>query len=618
MRNKTRKHNLFILGIAFSCLLSAIFIAQTTFATDIPSSKVKQVGSFKANNYGIQGGTITEKYYIFADSNSHGDTNGSTTLRFIDRKTKKEAKADSSLIGQNFKHSSSVHYDWGTGYGQVADAGSGSWWCFDVNNRKQVSDDKCKNGFIRSGGLSHGSNETYRQGWTKYGDHYFRAYGNESLGANIEVYDKDRNFLENFVVPLSATDVCEIEDVAVDGSEGVLYMLCDDKAKGHHAGYYKIDKSVFSKYISPSSSSSGGGVDIFGNNVYNPEDDNVEIRDESYSTEAPVDTYDGIVDTNFFGSIKDESGCGVYTTLTFVINMITAGIGVAAVIGITICGITYMTSKGDVARTTKAKRRIYEIIIGLVAYAVVYALLYFLTPEFNPELKVCKALTEEEIVQIQTENAKRVKEEQEKNRLADEKRREAALAADSAARRKGKGQSSESCMKNAAKVVRDQICSLPTVGERISKTANIFASSKTTYQQAMKEIGAFGYGGSYGQTVGSSCDTFVYTTIRASGVDPSFPINSKNDSANSAIIYNYLKNHPAKWSQVTVPSEGDIMVKPKPSANEMGHVSLVIKNSKGKLVTAEASNPSTFPYVSSKLATPGSDLYRYVFHFVGK
>ena len=379
------------------------------------------MGSFPAERYGIQGGTITEKYYIFADKDS--GSYGYTTIRFFDRKTKKEVRPDDSLIRKSFLHASNIHYEWGSGYAQVADAGTGNWWCFSTNSRKIVSDDKCGS-FLRSGGLNHGSEAYWRQGWTKYGDHYFRAYGNEhGLGINIEVYDKDKNFIENFTVNSNAMPACEIEDVAVDGAEGTMYVLCDGKSSGHAAEYYKIDKSVFNKYISPSSggsSSSNGTVDIFGTKPYNPADDNLTIRDETYPNDPPESNYDGIVETNFFGNIKDEEGCGVYTTVSFIVDILSIGIGIAAAIGITISGIIYLTAKGDISRTTKAKRRIFEIVIGIAVYAVFYALLSFLTPEFNPELKACKPLTDAEVSQIKAEaEAKRqaIKDAQEQDAI---------------------------------------------------------------------------------------------------------------------------------------------------------------------------------------------------------
>ncbi|MBQ3445667.1 hypothetical protein IJG29_03015 [Candidatus Saccharibacteria bacterium] len=75
-------------------------------------------------------------------------------------------------------------------------------------------------------------------------------------------------------------------------------------------------------------------------------------------------------------------GEGIICIIQLVINILTIGIGVVAVIGITIAGIQYITAGGNEEQTRKAKRRIFEIVIGLAAYAVIYLILYFLLPNF--------------------------------------------------------------------------------------------------------------------------------------------------------------------------------------------------------------------------------------------
>jgi type IV secretory pathway VirB2 component (pilin) len=58
-------------------------------------------------------------------------------------------------------------------------------------------------------------------------------------------------------------------------------------------------------------------------------------------------------------------------------------VGVLAVIGIVIVGIQYMTAGGNEEQTRKAKRRLFEIVIGIVAYILMYALLKWLLPGFT-------------------------------------------------------------------------------------------------------------------------------------------------------------------------------------------------------------------------------------------
>ena len=81
---------------------------------------------------------------------------------------------------------------------------------------------------------------------------------------------------------------------------------------------------------------------------------------------------------------KDEkAGSGVIYIINFVLDILTMGVTIVAVIGIALAGITYLSASGDEGKTRLAKHRIYEIVIGLVAYAVIYALLKWLLPGFN-------------------------------------------------------------------------------------------------------------------------------------------------------------------------------------------------------------------------------------------
>jgi len=71
---------------------------------------------------------------------------------------------------------------------------------------------------------------------------------------------------------------------------------------------------------------------------------------------------------------------GVWAILLLVINILTAGIGVVAVGGIVYASIVYTTAGGDPNQTKKAMTIIADIVIGVVAYALMYAVLNFLVP----------------------------------------------------------------------------------------------------------------------------------------------------------------------------------------------------------------------------------------------
>ena len=97
----------------------------------------------------------------------------------------------------------------------------------------------------------------------------------------------------------------------------------------------------------------------------------------------------GCVNTSILGGESgcscDESGDGseVKRLLALIVDIMTIGVGILGVLGITVVGIQYLTAGGSEEKTRKAKRRLLEIVIGLVAYVLIYALLKWLIPDFQ-------------------------------------------------------------------------------------------------------------------------------------------------------------------------------------------------------------------------------------------
>ena len=86
-------------------------------------------------------------------------------------------------------------------------------------------------------------------------------------------------------------------------------------------------------------------------------------------------------------SCDDGSGKAMVDTLVLVVDIFSAVVGVLAVGGIIFIGIRYLTSGGDVAKATKARKRLVELVIGIVIYAVMYTVLKFLIPSFSSNEK---------------------------------------------------------------------------------------------------------------------------------------------------------------------------------------------------------------------------------------
>ena len=82
------------------------------------------------------------------------------------------------------------------------------------------------------------------------------------------------------------------------------------------------------------------------------------------------------VQTALFGCYKD----GIWGIVGIVLDVMLIGVGAAAVIGIIISGIQYMTASGDPGAMTKAKNRLVECVIGILAFGLMWAFLQWLIP----------------------------------------------------------------------------------------------------------------------------------------------------------------------------------------------------------------------------------------------
>lgn len=76
----------------------------------------------------------------------------------------------------------------------------------------------------------------------------------------------------------------------------------------------------------------------------------------------------------------DGKGGGIFGILLIVLNVLTFGIGIAGTLGIVIAGIMYLTARDNEAQVVKAKNMLINVIIGLAAYALLWAFLQWIIP----------------------------------------------------------------------------------------------------------------------------------------------------------------------------------------------------------------------------------------------
>ena len=87
------------------------------------------------------------------------------------------------------------------------------------------------------------------------------------------------------------------------------------------------------------------------------------------------------VNTALFGCLTDDGKGGIiYGILAIVIKILTFGIGILATLGLVISGIQYATAREREDQVRAARKRIANIVIGLIAYAVMFAVLSWLIP----------------------------------------------------------------------------------------------------------------------------------------------------------------------------------------------------------------------------------------------
>ena len=96
---------------------------------------------------------------------------------------------------------------------------------------------------------------------------------------------------------------------------------------------------------------------------------------------AETEKNEGVEVAILTGCGNDPDGVGCI--LRLVVDIMSIGIGVLGVLGIVVVGLQYLTAGGNEEKTRKAKQRMFEIIIGLVAYVAIYAILRWLLPSFN-------------------------------------------------------------------------------------------------------------------------------------------------------------------------------------------------------------------------------------------
>ncbi|MDO4746949.1 MAG: hypothetical protein Q4A70_01210 [Candidatus Saccharibacteria bacterium] len=77
---------------------------------------------------------------------------------------------------------------------------------------------------------------------------------------------------------------------------------------------------------------------------------------------------------------EEGGGGAIWHILLLIINILAGGVGVLGLVGIMVFGVQFLTAGGDPGKTTKAKNRMIQILIGLVTFALLWTGLQWLLP----------------------------------------------------------------------------------------------------------------------------------------------------------------------------------------------------------------------------------------------
>ena len=66
-----------------------------------------------------------------------------------------------------------------------------------------------------------------------------------------------------------------------------------------------------------------------------------------------------------------DSGEGIKKMVKFVVDLLAGGVVVVGTVGMVICGYTWMTARDNEAQVAKAKKRLVEIVIGMVVFVAI-------------------------------------------------------------------------------------------------------------------------------------------------------------------------------------------------------------------------------------------------------
>lgn len=357
----------------------------------------------------------------------------------------------------------------------------------------------------------------------------------------------------------------------------------------------------------------------------------------SFLCSIPVFAKDcGGVETALIECSEGGDG-GIWHLINLIIDILSIGVGIAGVIGILVAGVQYLTSGPNVDRVQKAKNRIYQVVLGLVAYVFLFAGLQWLLPggTFRQEIGIESFSLDKTSVSVQVGKSEAVKTifapEDVSDKTVTWKSNDTGIATVSSngvVTGKKAGTVTITAIASDGSEAHTNVTVSPAtngtgssgssggssgggssmsgktnveIRNELSKVAVRFAKKKnrTEYQQAIKTTGVYdgkGGTGGYCRKIGQSCSAYVATVVRTVIRDGT----GKKWPANTAKIPDYVDKvnakYPGTWKKLSSNAKkepGDILYE-YDSFGSNGHTAIFVENSNGQTVIAEAAVATSY------------------------
>jgi len=211
-------------------------------------------------------------------------------------------------------------------------------------------------------------------------------------GGDAACDSQERTYLNNVYNYLVSGDLDPCSNVQQAGAS----CKCADD----HWSYYASSKQdCLCKYrgqpgdcpTNPSGGGSGGGGG--GSSSSNP-----DSGDDSGSSTEPIDP--SPVSEGACTSILPNAWCtgddGIQQIIRLIIAILTGSIVVAGTIGLVICGVLWMTARENEQQVTTAKKRMLDIVIGVVAWVLLALLANLFIPKPSSEIDGTSVVTSKE------------------------------------------------------------------------------------------------------------------------------------------------------------------------------------------------------------------------------